>query len=136
MQQQLVIKLLEELSLPALPEDYKSNTYHLKLNESLVILIREHEEGFYLHAPLLPVEEQKKEDFFIFTMSANLLGEGTGECIIGLDPSEKFLTLSAEFPYELTYAEFKNKVEDFANYVDYWKEEINKWQTQNKQALI
>jgi hypothetical protein len=57
-------------------------------------------------------------------MRANLLGQGTGKCRIGLEPQEKLLTLSLGLPYEMKYPTFREKVEDFINYVIYWREEI------------
>ena len=60
-------------------------------------------------------------------MRANFLGQGTGGARIGLDPNEKFLTLSCGFPYEMKYQDFKEKIEDFANYLLCWRAEIEKF---------
>jgi len=57
-------------------------------------------------------------------MKANFLGQGTGGAVIGLDAEEKFLTLSLALPYDMNYRSFKGAVEDFANYVDYWREDL------------
>lgn len=80
--------------------------------------------GAALRAPIQEVPKAKREDLFCLLMRANLLGQGTGENRIGLDTQEKFLTLSLGLPYELNYKTFKDKLEDFINYLVYWKEEI------------
>ena len=59
-------------------------------------------------------------------MKANLLGQGTGGAAIGIDPSEKFFTLSEVLEFEVNYKTFHEKLEDFLNYIDYWKEEVPK----------
>ena len=61
-------------------------------------------------------------------MKANFLGQGTGGARIGVDPDDKFLTLSHGFPYEMNYQLFKESIEDFVNYVVYWREEIAKFE--------
>ncbi len=58
-------------------------------------------------------------------MRANLLGNGTGACALGLQ--EKFLTLVFNVPYEENYEMFKESMEDFLNYSIYWEEEIKRY---------
>ena len=57
-------------------------------------------------------------------MKANLLGQGTGGAAIGIDSSEKFFILTHTFPFEINYKTFHESLEDFLNYIDFWKEEI------------
>jgi hypothetical protein len=73
-----------------------------------------------------PIPIQKKEEAFLYFMTANLLGQGTGNQALGIDPEEKFLTLSCKIPYDMNYKEFKEKIEDFANYLQYWHTEAEK----------
>lgn len=72
----------------------------------------------------------KREDLFIYLMRANLLGQGTGGSRIGLDANEKVLTLSLGLPYEMNYKIFKERFEDFVNFILYWREEIAKFENQ------
>ncbi len=71
-----------------------------------------------------PCPTLKKEDLFIYLMKANFLGQGTGGSAIGLDQDENFLTLSLVLPYDMNYIMFRDALEDFANYIDYWKAEL------------
>jgi len=69
-------------------------------------------------------------------MKANLLGQGTGEQAIGLDHEEKSLTLSCIIPYDINYKEFKEKIEDFVNYLDYWRLESEKMKKNANESIL
>ncbi len=57
-------------------------------------------------------------------MKANFLGQGTGGGALGLKEDESSLTLSLSLPYEMNYKVFKDSLEEFANFIDYWKKEL------------
>jgi hypothetical protein len=122
-------KLCKEFSIqmPKLNEQ-KIYLFHLG-NES--ISMRDLDPGLALHAPICEAPMKKKEDLFIYLMRANLLGQGTGGTRIGLDPNEKFLTLSLGLPYELNYQRFRETLEDFVNYLIYWREEVKKFENEH-----
>ncbi len=67
---------------------------------------------------------RNKEDFFLLLMRANFLGQGTGGSVLGMDKEEKYLTLSSIIPYDVDAKRFKELVEDFVNFVDYWRDEL------------
>ena len=81
-------------------------------------------QGFTMWSPIGECPLKNKEDFYLFIMRANFLGQGTGNYVIGMDQEEKHLTLSSYIPYEMEFKKFKETVEDFVNYIDYWKEEL------------
>jgi len=122
-------ELSEDLSLPTLYNRDTENLYHIHLNPSSEILAKELENGgaffFSKIAPCPSGPPTKREDLFIHLMKANLLGQGTGGSTIGLSSDENYLTLSLALPYDMTYKGFRDSLEDFANYTDYWKTEIN-----------
>lgn len=116
--------LCKELAIH-LPKLNEQKIYPFRLgNES--IAIRDLDPGIALHAPICEAPKKKKEELYIYLMRANLLGQGTGGARIGLDSDEKFLTLSLGLPYELNYQAFRETIEDFANYLLYWREEVAK----------
>jgi len=82
------------------------------------------------------LELQKKEEAFIYLMKANLLGQGTGNQVLGLDPEEKTLTLSCIIPYDMDYREFKERIEDFVNYLDYWRLEVKNLQKAEHENIL
>lgn len=89
------------------------------------VTLKEPEDGkFYLFSKLGQVPKEKKDDLFLYLMQANLLGQGTGLSTLGISDDEKSLTLSLSLPYEVNYREFKEILEEFLNYQDYWRKEI------------
>lgn len=110
-----------------LSEPSKDRTQiNLILNPTLTITLKELDPGLLFFSLLNPLPTTKKEAIFQFAMQANFLGQGTGGAVLGIDEDEKFLTLSLDLPYDMNYQEFRNALSDFANYVDYWKEQIKR----------
>ncbi len=123
-----ITQLSEDLHLPPqVPKDSNGN-FQIKLSSDLIVSVKDLSPGFLLSSFLGLVPKQKKEDSLIYLMKANFLGQGTGEQIIGMDPDEKFLTLSRSISYEMNYQKFKETLEEFVNYLRYWKGEVQKMQ--------
>jgi hypothetical protein len=118
-------KLCKSLSLE-IPKKEKDKSYTIKINDMLEIKIWSLDPGFYFHSNIIQCPQEKREELFTYLMRANLLGQGTARNKIGLDKEEKFLTLSHHISYEVKYIEFKEKLEDFVNYILYWQKEIEK----------
>jgi hypothetical protein len=120
-------KLVEELALTnSLIKENK--LYTLKIHSELVITFRELDPGCTFFATIGTCPVHKKEEAFIYLMKANLLGQGTGGSVISLDQDEKFLTLFLLLPYDMRYKIFKDALEDFTNYLDFWKKELCSYQ--------
>lgn len=124
-------QLIEELGLASTNVQDPSGYFSLTFKENLTIFLRDLSPGFALKALICPLPEKGREDLFIYLMKANLLGQGTGDQILGADPNEKFLTLSRTISYEIDYINFKEILENFVNYFAFWKGEI-----QNKQRSV
>lgn len=123
--EQLVENLCSELKLEAVPQKDKNGLFQLKVGSSPQVSIKELDPGAFLSARILPIpKEENKEALFIYLMKANLMGQGTGGATIGIDPSEKFITLTLILSFELSYRIFHESLEDYLNYIDFWKEEI------------
>lgn len=125
-------KLCKELAIN-IPKLNEQKIYPLSLGQEL-IAIRDLDPGIALQSQVCEVPKKKKEELYIYLMRANLLGQGTGGTRIGLDSNEKFLTLSLGLPYELNYQKFRESIEDFVNYVIYWREEVMKFE--NKETIF
>lgn len=129
-------QLIEDLELPPPPPKDALKMIHVPFNQDLTISFKEIDPGVFLFARLGPCPKQKREELFIYLMKANFLGQGTGGGAIGMDPEEKFLTLSLVLPYDVNYRLFKEAVEDFANFTDYWKKELVRHQTEAAQSIL
>ena len=118
MLEECLTQLVENLALEgALSKENK--LYTLKLYKELIITFRELDPGCTFFATIGTCPLNKREEVFMYLMKANLLGQGTGGSIIGLDRDEKFLTLCLTLPYDIKYKVFKDALEDFTNYHDF-----------------
>ena len=124
MLEQFLQTLCKELSISPVPEKNKEHAYLFHFNPTIDVQLHELHPGIGMSTDLLPLPKEKREPLFIWLMRANVLGNGTGGCRIGLDANEKLLTLSLGLAYEINYSIFKERFEDFINYVIYWREEI------------
>ncbi|HEY2810735.1 MAG TPA: type III secretion system chaperone [Rhabdochlamydiaceae bacterium] len=120
----LLKTLKEELQLPELPKRDAQHFYAFFLNPEMEIKVKELDPGMVLFGVIGPCPQVKKEELFTHLMKANFLGQGTGGGSIALDADENSLTLSCVFPYDMNYKMFRDALEDFANYIDYWKAEL------------
>ena len=128
--ERLIEGLAEELKLDAVPQKDKNGVFQLKMGGLAQVSLSELEPGVFFSARIIELPKEKnKESLFIYLMKANLMGQGTGGSAIGIDASEKYLTLSHTLPFEVNYKTFRETLEDFLNYIDYWKEEIPRYLT-------
>ena len=126
--ERLLLNICDEFKLRPYTQD-QNNLFYLTINPRNQIVLSELHPGIYLSCPIMPLPELgNKEALFIYLMKANLLGQGTGGSAIGIDAKEKFLTLSLTLPYEVNYKIFRERIEDFMNYLDFWREEVPRFQ--------
>jgi hypothetical protein len=126
----LLPQLCQELALAA-PSLDEHKVHHLKIGP-FEIALKDLEPGYYFYSNIGPLPTKKKEDFLMMVMKANFLGQGTGGGALGLKEDESSLTLSLSLPYEMNYKAFKDNLEEFANFVDYWKKETVRHETEAK----
>lgn len=119
----LLSRFTIDLDIDAAKADKEKN-YFVKFNDEITFFVKGGKEQIYIYATIINCPQENHEDLFSYLMAANLLGQGTGNNVISLDPSGKFLTLSSLLPYEVNFKEFKESIEDFINYLIYWKKEI------------
>lgn len=129
----LLEQLCEELELGAIPPADELKFHHFKIN-SFEISMKDLDPGFYFSSNIGPLPKKKKEDYLMLLMKANFLGQGTGGATLGLKEDESFLTLSLSLPYEMNYNAFKDSLEDFANFVEYWKKETVRFETEAEKS--
>lgn len=127
--------LVTELGLGTLPPKEEGQIYKLTLNPGLTLTLKELDPGVSFWGQIGPCPALKKEELFTLLMKANFLGQGTAGSTIALDENENFLTLSLVLPYDMSYKIFRDTLEDFANIVDYWKEELIRHQREAEISL-
>ncbi len=114
----------KEFVQPQLFHKEGERDYWLMTSHTPKIDIKYLDPGVLMTCPIAQIPEKDLEVFFMHVMSGNYLGQGTGRGWVSLDPTEKFLTLSLAIPYEANYVEFKEMLEEFLNYLIYWKEQV------------
>ena len=125
MLEHLITELTEKLELPLNLEKDAKGYMTLSLNEDLTLFFKDLNPGFTCKSLIgaLP-KESSLETLYILLMKANFLGQGTKGAVIGLDENLQNITFTLSIPEELTYRHFKDRVEDFVNYLNYWKKRI------------
>jgi len=117
-------KIAEELHLNDTPKQDKNGYFQLKIQRN-TILIKDLHPGLFFSAKIVALpQERNNEALYLYLMQANILGRGTGGSALGIDTMEKYFTLSHILPFELDYVFFYETLEDFVNYLDYWKQKI------------
>jgi len=97
--------------------------YQFTLEDGTKVFIREVLPGYTFSSTLTTLPLKNKETFLSEMMLANLFGKGTNGAVLGLDDSGNVLTLSQNVEYTSNYKAFKETLEDFANTVDFWKQQ-------------
>lgn len=124
MLEELIHNLLKDIELDIKPSKLDSLTYRIDLAPDLSVTIKATDPGYYMQIGIDRVPERETETLFLTLMEANLLGQGTGGGVLGISPDENRIVLSRKILHDLTYREFKEKMEEFVNYVEFWRMEI------------
>lgn len=125
MLKQFISQLSKELELAEPLEPNDSGFYMLQLDPDLEIFFRENaDSGITLWMQLGPLPGEKTEEFLIMAATANLFGKETGQCALGLDKEGKIVTLTSFVSADANYKDFHEKLEDFANQAESWKDEV------------
>ena len=86
------------------------------------MLFKELQTGFTCKSLIAEIpKENPLEDLYILLMRANFLGQGTKNGAIAIDENVKNIIFTMSVPEDLQYRLFKDKVEEFVNYLNYWK---------------
>lgn len=123
---ELLTKLTKELKLDPIKEN-KDKIYELSINSETLITIYNKNPYIFLRSNISDMPPTKKEDLLIYLMRANLLKQGTEGSKIGLSDNEKTLTLLFRMDYEVEYIGFKENIEEFINYLNFYKQEVIKY---------
>jgi len=132
----LLEKLCKDIKSKEAISQTKDKVFIFSFTDDIQIIMKENEGFIDMQSKIATCPELKLEDLFIYLMKANLFLQGTGKNVIGLDKLEKSLTLSANLAYEIKYKNFKEHIEDFINYLIYWRKEIDHYNEKVKESFI
>ncbi|MGA8164348.1 MAG: type III secretion system chaperone [Waddliaceae bacterium] len=125
----LMQQLAKELDIEESPATEVPGVYAIPIDEDLSAMIAEIPRGFSITCTVADSPRENEEEFFSQALLANLFGEGTDGCTLGLTEDGGKLVLSFNVDYEVTVQEFMDIVEDFLNAVDLWREEVRAYGT-------
>lgn len=97
---------------------------HLQMDPSLDLFLKELPKGMMCKAIVAPMPGKDQEDLLALLMRANYLGQGTKGGVLALDDTAQTIMFFSSISYEYTYPEFKDKIEEAMNYLNYWKTRI------------
>lgn len=121
---EFIRQMCQELEIRPIPVMNEKKFIPFRLGPHIEVEVRDLEPGVSFFSSLAPCPEHKREELFLTLTQANYLGQKTGASRIGLTRDEKFLTLSAGFPYDMSYRAFQEGIEEFINFLLYWREEM------------
>lgn len=124
MLEELIHNLLKDIKLDIKPSKLNPLTYLIDLTPNLSITIKAIDPGYYMQTAIHKVPEYGAEMLFITLMEANVLGQGTGGGVLGMSLDGDRFLFSKKFLQDLNYKEFKEKIEEFINYGEFWRIEI------------
>lgn len=124
----LAEQLFQELDMGSVTDEVITGknplTIRLELDGDLTLSLKEGQLGPVLHALVCPAAQERRNELVERLMEANLFGIETRGATLGMEMESEMITLSFQMPEEIDYSAFKEAVEDFANIVSYWQEEI------------
>ena len=130
MLQTLLAQVCAELDIVPVPTMNEKKFIPFQLGESVNIEMRDLEPGFSFSANICTCPVKRREELFLELMRANYLGQATGSSRIGMSEDEKYLTLSLGIPYEVSYRTFRETLEDYINFLLYWRHRIEMFEQQ------
>jgi hypothetical protein len=116
------------------PKEDGDKNYHIDFSSQISFYLKQLNTGFYAQSYLCPCPKENKEEIYMNLMSANILHQKTGKGVIGMDFKGNFLLLSVAIPYAVNEREFHEEIEEFVNYVIFWRKEIRKLIQESKKS--
>jgi len=107
-------------------EKSEEGFYPLRIDK-LTIEVKEIENRYFFRSVVLPIPSIiEKETLFMHVAKGNYFGQGTGGSVLGIDKEGKQFLLTLRTNPDLNFRFFKESLEDFANYIEFWQREIQK----------
>jgi hypothetical protein len=113
----------------------EDGSYSLRLEPDIDVTLKESPDlmiMFYTKVAELPV--RSTEEYLLKAMCANLFGRETGGAALGLDREAKRVVLLDFLSESQNYRVFHDRLEDFVNYVEAWRQETIEFSEQQNEA--
>lgn len=97
--------------------------FSLPIEEDVSIKIEALPTGFSLFCDTGNCPQENVELFLTEIMNANLFGQVTRNCVLGLNSDGNRLTVCRSIDYNIDYKEFSELLQDFYNTALFWREQ-------------
>lgn len=97
----------------------------IPLDDDLEIVLAEINGGYTLSATLAQAPQEKREEFYVELLAANMAGQATKGAVLGLNEKEN-VVVSQAITRPVQYRDFVEILEDFVTTVDDWQAVIKK----------
>jgi hypothetical protein len=134
MLEKLIAQLKSDFNFEIPQKEDKS--YELVFSETITISFNPFDENFNLNSKLFTFKEVPGQSELSHLLLGNLFGQATGGGILSLNIEGKELFLTKTFDYDINYKDFRDEVEDFVNYCEFWEEEMRDFQKNHTKESI
>ncbi len=126
--QQFIDQLSTDMGYEQPLESNDDGSYSLRLEPDLDINVKENaDDSITMSSSLAQLPSHNSEEFLLKAMIANLLGRETGRAALGIDPEGKQVVL-VDFIIDVQgYRAFRERLEEFANYAEAWRQETKEF---------
>lgn len=136
MLEQHLLQLMQELKIEIPDLEETEGVFSMPIDYEREVTFTDLQPGVYFFAHLGPCPKEKREQLFSHMLHGNLFGQGTGGGVIGLDEKGEGVSLSLAMPWEMDYKEFRDALEEFINYIDFWTNELSSFTDETKSTIL
>jgi hypothetical protein len=126
---QLIKEIEQSFELKTPLTEVKGGRFFIPIDENAAILLSEEGGHFLLESAFgeIPADPRwtGREEFFRDLLLGNLLGQATRGAILSLDEKGEKLHLAMRIPDNTPFPRFMEKLEDFIDVIDFWREELS-----------
>lgn len=128
MENKILEQLAEEFDMKESIANPDPGKYEISFKNEIKVNFFDDPDGIHLNAIIGDCPKEGVDGLLSKVLEANLFGESTNHGVIGLSRDGKMLTLSQDLDYNVAYSQFKEKIEDFLNVIELWRNELLKRQ--------
>ena len=121
---QFIGQLSTDLRFEQALDANEDGSYSVRLEPDIDVTLRENlDSTILLYVKLAELPTERTEEYLHKAMVANLFGREIGGAVLGLDNEGKRVVLLDFLSEGMTYRLFHERLEDFVNYADAWRQQ-------------
>lgn len=117
-------QLSSQFSFPLNLDQDAEGCVYLDIDHQTKLALKELPKGFVCKSDVSLLPPGDQEDLLSLLMRANYIGQGTKGGVLALNETAQTIIFISSITHEYNFREFKEKIEEFVNYLNYWKTKI------------